>query len=285
MKTRQTPFSYVVLRYMHDVFTREFVNVGVLLYAPKVGFLGFEKLSALDRVKGTFPGLQSGSLRDLLGFLQSRAADLHGKTLDTFDQNSLAAETIAKSLLPTDDSALQWSTPGGGITANPEQTLKELFERLITRHEKAHPPTRREDADVWKPFQIAFRKRDILSRFQEKTLSVGELRHRFENAWQPPGGYLRLFQPLSFDLAERSNIVEKAVHWSALLRQFRKVDSGFHIYLIMGRPSDKSHLAAFNQAYETLAEENSGPKELVQEDDALGFAEVVEKDLKAAGYN
>src|SRR2546423_6540367 len=153
IKARNTTFSYVVLRYMHDVFTREFVNVAVLLQAPSAGFLGFEKLSFLDRVKGVFPGLQSDSLRDLLRFLASRVDELQKPTSELFDRDVAGAEIIAKSLLPIDDSALQWSAPGGGLTSDPQQTLKELFERLVTRHLKEHPPTRREDADVWKPFE------------------------------------------------------------------------------------------------------------------------------------
>ena len=284
MKAPKTPYSFVVLRYMHDVFTREFVNVGVLLHAPLVGFLGFEKLSGLDRVKAMFPGLQSDSLRDLLAFLASRTAEIHRKTSELLDRDQLSAETIAKSLLPTDDSALQWSTPGGGATNHPQQTLKELFDRLVARHLKAHPPTRREDADVWKPFERELRQRNVLARMQEKTLIVGELHHLFKNAWQPPGGHLRLYQPLSFDLIEPSNIVEKAIHWSGLLRQLRKADSDFFIYLLLGKPTDAHRLKAFKQAYETLAEDQN-KKELVSEEEAPSFAAAVEKDIQAVANN
>ena len=38
MRTK-TPYNYSVLRYVHDAATREFVNVGVALYAPKERFL------------------------------------------------------------------------------------------------------------------------------------------------------------------------------------------------------------------------------------------------------
>src|SRR5207244_11364010 len=167
----RAPFSYVVLRYMHDVFTREFVNVGVLLYAPRAGFLKFERLSSLDRVRGFFPGLQSESLRELLGFLTSRAEEVHHKSSGLFDRDHLSADAIAKTLLPIDDSALQWSAPGGGVTDAPEETIKELFERLVTRHLKAHPPTRRDDADVWKPFERELRQRDAQPRLQETTVT------------------------------------------------------------------------------------------------------------------
>ena len=281
MRTPKTPYSFVVLRYMHDVFTREFVNVGVLLHAPRAGFLGFQKLQSLERVKGVFPGLRSDSLRDLLNFLASRAEGVQRKMPELLDRDLLSAESIAKTLLPPDDSALQWSAPGGGVTDDPGQTLKDIFERLIEYHLKAHPPTRREDSDVWKPFEREFRRRDVLHRFQEKVLTVGKLKHRFENAWQPQGGYLRLFQPLSFDLLDSSNIVEKAVHWNGLLKQLRKADPNFYIYLLLGQPTDQERLEAYNQAFETLSEDGDR-KDLVPEREASEFAAGVEQQIKAA---
>src|SRR4030095_3795871 len=98
----KTPFSYVVLRYMHDVFTREFVNVGVLVHVPAVGFLDLQKLSTLDRAKGMFPGLHSDSLRDLLRFLESRTGELREKANHGLERSALSADVIAESLLPTD---------------------------------------------------------------------------------------------------------------------------------------------------------------------------------------
>jgi len=284
MKTPKTPYSYVVLRYMHDVFTREFVNVGVLLYAPRAGFLGFEKLPALERVKGMFPGVHSDSLRDLLGFLASRTAGIQVQTSQLLERDTLSAENIARTLLPPDDSALQWSEAGGGATDDPQQSLRELFERLVERHLKAYAPTRKEDVDVWKPFEREFRQRDVLQRFQEKTLAVGKLKHRFENAWQPSGGFLRLFQPLSFDLLDSSKIVEKAIHWNGLLRQLRKADADFYTYLLVGAPSGKERQDAFEQACETLAE-GGDQKQLIREGDASSFAAGMEKEIKAASQN
>jgi hypothetical protein len=283
MKTSKTPFSYVVLRYMHDAFTREFLNVGVLLHAPQAGFVGFEKLAHLDRVRATFPGLQSESLRDLLAFLASRTEEIQNKASELFDRDVLSAEAVAKSLLPTDDSALQWSTPGGGVTDEPQQALKELFERLVMRYLKTYAPTRRDDADIWKAFERELRQRNVLHRLQEKVLAVGELRHRFERAWQPTDGHLRLFQPLSFDLLEPSDIVEKAVRWGALIHHLRAADPGFFIYFLLGRPSEGPHyFKAFQQARKALNEDDGDRKELVPEEEAPKFAAEVEREINAA---
>ena len=281
MKPSKVPFSYVVLRYMHDVLTREFVNVAVLVYAPEAAFLGFEKLSDFERVRAMFPGAEADLLRRLLGFLSSRVDELGSKTAESLVRDTLSASDIAKEVLPIDDSALQWSAAGGGITVEPEHTLRDLFERLVVRHLKPHPPTRREDSDVWKSFGQQLRQRDISHYLREKLLMAGEFRHRFENAWEPPGGYARIFQPLSFDLVERSDIVEKAIKWNGVLRQLRKANPDFFIYLLLGRPGSKDRIPAFEQARETL-QEDGNRKELYEEDQASEFASKVETEIRAS---
>ena len=180
-----------------------------------------------------------------------------------------------------DDSSLQWSSCGTGVTDDPAKTLDELFERLVTRHEEAHPAVRREDKDVWKPFEKEFRARHLLVKMQEKLMVHGELRHRFENSWQPANGYLRLFQPLSFDLIEPSDIVQKAVDWGGLVRQLRKTDAEFEINLLLGRPVDRSKWAAFEQAQSVLQEDVQGRKRLVLEERASEFARDVETEIEA----
>ena len=56
------PFSYVVLRYMHDVFTREFVNIAVVVHCPKAGFLQMKGVRSFKRPLGLFPGMDRSSV-------------------------------------------------------------------------------------------------------------------------------------------------------------------------------------------------------------------------------
>ena len=37
--TSKTPYTYTVLRYVHDIATGEFLNVGVALFAPEPRFV------------------------------------------------------------------------------------------------------------------------------------------------------------------------------------------------------------------------------------------------------
>jgi hypothetical protein len=276
------PFTYVVLRYMHDVFTREFVNIGVLLYSAEARFVRLRRLSRLKRVRSLFPGLQSENVQELLQFLESRCAEIETRLKSELTDKTLSAVDIAKTVLTLDDSSLQWSLAGGGVSENLDETLSSLFERMVTRHEQANPVVRREDEDVWKPFEHEFRARHVLHRMQEKILVVGELKHRFRTVWQPADSFLRIYQPLSFDLLEPSGIVEKAVKWGALIRQLRKADEDFEINLLLGKPPEQSDWPAFAQAKDVLDEEVQGRKNLVPEEKAPEFAKAVAEEMWAA---
>jgi hypothetical protein len=272
----KTAFSYVVLRYMHDVFTREFVNIGVVVYCPQAGFLKMKGLKRLKRAKDFFPGLERGSLLKTLRFMESRFAAYDAKGQQSFVFEGMDAATMAKSILPADDSALQWSAPGGGTTENPAQVLEELFKRMVTRHEEEHPVVRRTDEEVWQPFEAALqaRNRQILSSLQAKELSAGSFRHRFEHAWQPEQGPLHLLLPLSFDLVDSSGIVDKAVAWSGRVRLLRKAAPQFEAFLLIGKPSEKAHEPAYAEAIDLLESDRDSKRTIVPEDQADAFAEV-----------
>ena len=129
------PFSYVVLRYMHDVFTREFVNMGIVVHCPEAKFLRMKGVTSIKRALAVFPGMDRVGILDALRFMESRFADFYNSPEPSFRAGTLDAASVAKAILPTDDSSLQWSPQGGGVTDDPGKVLEELFERMVTRHE------------------------------------------------------------------------------------------------------------------------------------------------------
>ena len=269
------PFSYVVLRYMHDVFTREFVNIAVVVHCPKAGFLQMKGVRSFKRPLGLFPGMDRSSVYKTVRFMESRFALYYKSSQQSLNFEQLDAAAIAKGILPTDDSSLQWSAPGGGVTENPAQVLEELFERMVTRHEEKHPAVRRTDEEVWHPFEAALQTRDrqILSSLQEKLMSVGSYQHRFEHAWQPAQGPLHLLLPLSFDLVKSSDIVDKAVAWGGRIRHLRNSDTPFKAFLLLGKPSEATHESAYAEAQDVLASDADRDREVVPEENAPVFAE------------
>lgn len=268
----KTPFSYVVLRYMHDVFTREFVNVAVAVYAPQTGFLRMRRAKRLKRAIGLFPGIDRIAVLQMLQFLESKFSEAEDDFAVRLDRFTVGIGDIAKGILPTDDSGLQWSSSGGGVTDDPMRTLDELFDRMVTRHEKAYPQERRLDAEIWDPFERELRPRKVLPRLEEKTLSAGRFEHRFDHVWHPRTGAIHLLLPLSFDLLKPSDIVDKGISWNGRINQLQRANAGLHTYVLLGKPSGDEHTSAFEEAKEILASGGEA-KRLVPEEQAPAFAE------------
>jgi hypothetical protein len=58
MKKRY-PYSYSVLRYVHDVATAEFVNVGIAVHCNELNFFQVSCRTTLGRISEFFPDLSA----------------------------------------------------------------------------------------------------------------------------------------------------------------------------------------------------------------------------------
>jgi hypothetical protein len=65
-------YSYSVLRYVHDVTTGEFVNVGLALYCPAMHYANAACRTTSKRLTPLFPSLDSSVFRALMRKVQTR---------------------------------------------------------------------------------------------------------------------------------------------------------------------------------------------------------------------
>ena len=61
----RTPYSFSVLRYVHDPVTQEFVNIGVALYSQQVGFLRAICTTRYARITQMFTSIDGNRFRQL----------------------------------------------------------------------------------------------------------------------------------------------------------------------------------------------------------------------------
>lgn len=129
------PYSYVVLRYVHDIVRGEFANVGVVMFAPNSPFLRGRFSSDFRRLRAIFGGIDEAHLSSMLQHLDRAFAG--------FQPSRPSAKRditqLVQQLLPADGSSLQWSPPGGGVTADASGTLDYLFQRFVEHHPELAP--------------------------------------------------------------------------------------------------------------------------------------------------
>ena len=67
----QYSYTYTVLRYVHDVTSGEFVNVGVALYAPQAHYLSAICRTTYGRLNKIFPGVNAEHFKALMRHIQN----------------------------------------------------------------------------------------------------------------------------------------------------------------------------------------------------------------------
>lgn len=257
--TSKAAYSYTLLRYVHDVLTGEFVNVGVVLFVPSKNLVRCKMRGTMGRLRGVFPDI------DRRAFLSAMAAvrrGLQSVAKSEKDAGFLKSEgdaaSIARRAVPPDDSSLQWSPSGAGLTADPEETLNRLFDRYVSRYD-THNRSRRSDDDVWRPVRQKLEERDLAQYLQEKSISGSVDEIVFKHAWK--NGQWHVYEPLSFDLVDADGIKTKAREW---LGHLAAVNAGgkaepFKPHFIVGAPTNPTLHDAYLSAIAILKQAPNNP--------------------------
>ena len=274
----KTTYTFTILRYVHDTSTGEFANVGVALYAPDVKYLSAICTPHYGRVSKFFLDIDAEHFRSVMRFIQARFEE-QAQKLDgvlPFVQPPKSVMEIARAILPPDDSSLQWSEPGGGVTENPVGTLELLYDRMVQRYEHREKLPSREDDEIWKHFKRELESKHVLVYLRPKRIVGTDYDYEFEHARQ--NKIWHLYEPLSFDLLKAESILDKANRWLGRGVNLKDSPEKFKVYMLLGEPRDEKLKAAFVKAQNIL---NKMPikKEFVSEHEAADFSRQLANDI------
>jgi hypothetical protein len=285
-KQEKQPYSFVILRYVHDILTAEFINVGVVMHLPKQGRVIARTRNTMGRLRGVFPDL------DRTAFLVAMKNVRHGfrkigsrrKAPDLFS-SSTSVEALVHEAIPHDDSSLRWSPTGGGLTSNPQETFDRIYAQFVSRYD--HKPThRRSDDEIWRPVLAKLAERNLDSKLHEKVIAGSVDDVTFKHAWK--NGQWHVYEPVSFDLAEADSIKTKAREWlghlSAVVAD-GKAES-FKPHFFVGAPSEPKLHDAYEAAKKILRQAPNHPEvfEESQLDELVAQIEDEVRAHEAEGY-
>lgn len=267
----KTTFTYTVLRYVHDIATGEFVNMGVALYAPQAKYISAICSPRYGRLSKMFLDVNGDHLRSVMRYLQARFEE-HATKFNA--ELPLAGKPksimeIAHSILPPDDSSLQWSEPNGGITDDPAATLEQLYARLVEKYEQREKLPSRQDDDVWKIFRKELETKQVLARMQAKRIIAKDYDHEFEHAWR--NGTWNLYQPVSMDLLDADSILDKANRWLGRAFNLKESEEQFHLWMLLGEPRIEKLRPAYAKAMNIL-HKMPVKKDFISENEANEFS-------------
>lgn len=275
--TSKTPFTYTVLRYIHDVTTGEFVNVGVVMFAPDGRYLGALFRTTFKRVKSLFPTLHSDAFKASMRALDAAFKAQRAEVCANGFSGAKTALDIATKILPKDDSSLQWSPLGAGIASDLDAKLQYLFARLITKYDDAHHSHKRNEEDILRHFSLELQQRHILRHFEPKTLSVADDAVEFKHAWK--NGVWHCLAPVSFDLASPESIKDKAHKWLGKLASVKDTSEQCKLYFLVGEPHQGDLNEAVDSAYKILRK-SPFPCEIYKESETAKLSDVLAQEIE-----
>lgn len=276
-------YTFTVLRYVHDRITGEFVNVGMVAFLhPSSGRPGCLKVMTrrtIGRMRDMFPDLIRSEFLSAMASINraARKLDTEIKQDALGIMSDLDATAYARRILVQDDSALQWSSVGGGITDDFELTFERIFQRHVAKYDE-RSVVRRSDDEVWKPVRQLLDQRRVPVDLQEKTISGDGDRIHFQHAWK--NGVWHAYEPLSFDLADEDNIVRKAHRWLGQLASIAPNPvEPFKAHFIVGAPTNDRLMPAYRRAVHIL--QKSPSADVFEEADVEQFVNRIEDEVRA----
>jgi hypothetical protein len=270
-------YTYTVLRYVHDIATGEFVNVGVVLYAPKLPFLEAKTRSTYGRLARIFPDVDGDGFKRAMSHVEHSVASTAKRLNDLFSEKDLTALELATRTLTSDDSSLQWSSLGSGRTRGPAQELERLFDKFVLQYDRTRPNSR-SDEEVWKSFSRALANRQVLAKLEQKEIVSDVDRMTFRHAWK--NSHWHCFEPVSFDFAEGERIHKKATRWAGQMLALASASERFKVYLLVGEPTRADMQRHYHRALRIL-ETIPVASEIVQESQADALADRIAGEMRA----
>ena len=271
----RVPYATIILRYVHDQVSGEFVNVGLALLNNDGSFLEFRTLTKMKRVYQFFPGARPRIIGGALRFAKEKASHTKGRISEIFKGDDRIAERLqafADKVLPQDDSGLQWSAVSVGLTHDPKTTFERLFDRLVHRYVDVVERAKRSDDQVWRTFSNILEKRQVSARIEEHKVNAKLETVTFKHALK--NGKWHLMEPVSFDLVNPEGVTDKAKRLLGEMTLLRERKDEFKLYFLVGKPSDGEMFDAYDKALKILKEVPC-ESAIYQESQAEEFAQVL----------
>lgn len=245
------PYTYTILRYIHDVATEEFVNIGILLVSPEGHFIGFRLRRKPNRLTQMFSDFDRKHYATVISHLEHQLTKRAKHALGLpFPEQRANAHAVGVSVIKEDDSAFQWSSMGSGTSVDLHATLNQTYERLVEHHEEAHPAKSRSDQAVWRSFRDSLKAAGRLPALQSKTVSTLDDEIEFQHTWK--NGVWHCFEPLSFDLQKPRLIQQKAHTWLGGLTSVRDAAEDLRVYFLVGQPQRDELALSYERALAIL---------------------------------
>jgi len=267
-------FQYSVLRYVHDVTTGEFLNVGLALFSAADRVFKVRLLPHYRRITATFPAADGEFYRQYVSRMQTDAEQIAERVardqLSLLGEDNVTLPDLLSEVLVPDDSSMQFGPVRGGLVEDFSSMFDELYARLVEKHLSSTDRATRDDAEVWNMYRQALQEHRVVEHLRPHRVETRYDPVELSHAWK--NGHWNAVEPVSFDLMHPGSIQRKAKEWLGQVKVLNTSDEWGRLFLLLGAPrqSDPAVVRAYNSAKRMLSDEEE--VQVVEEHEAESFA-------------
>ncbi len=271
-------YQYQIVRYIHDRVTSEFVNVGIVVFQPETKYLSCKFLTKYGRISQFFNEINGHFIISTLRQIEKEINRISRTTNELFFNFSQISE-ITNSIMPKDDSAIEFTEILYGIDIKPEIALNDLYKRLVNKYLIEQDKEIFDDKYVWKNiYKNYFDKYGITKNLKQHSVKTLHDTLEFDKAWK--NGIWHCYQTLSFDLKKEDSIKNKVYKWSGIINELENSNENLHLYILTNSP--KRHKTVEKFIEETLSNRSkkSVSVSVVYENQAEKFAKEISEEIE-----
>jgi len=278
-------FHFRILRYIHDSFTGEFLNIGLVLFCQDPQFFKARLLHKYSRITCTFPNAEGEHYRRYITALQNRfdrfSTESHSKYIQENYLPIELSDDLISTVLTPDDSAIQFGPLLGGMALDLDLVFDDLYTRLIETYIKPEDRSNKDEQEIWSLMSKQLRPYNVMHHLRHATIDCASEEIEFEHAWK--NGYWNALQPISFDLQHSGSIRNKSHQWYGTTVILDKSPELGKLYYLFGKPQkeDKSLLTAYQKAKDLIGiGDHAGKVEIIEEDEMEDFAKDISQKIQ-----
>lgn len=243
--------NFCTVRFMPFAETSEFANVGVVVFAPQIGYVDFKLAPPkFKRVSDFFDDLDGAlyssaiyTFEDELHYVKKYGSELTGDSLVNFMQE----------ITRTREGIMTFSETGVVLTDNPKNTLSLLFDRFIGRNFAENKEYR--EKQMVKALRKELSESISNVRYKEQSLDTGFSSFKLPLVAMATNR-VKAIKPLAFNQQSPLLLADHGDRWISRVRHLIKGDAirkdDFLFTIEKPKSKKREFLAAFNTVEEGM---------------------------------
>jgi len=271
-------YQYQLIKYVHDHFTGEFLNVGIIIYSPENQFIDCRVTHKYQRLNSFFPNANGRLVTRVLKNIENRVKEASENFGELFIPSE-HLDQITNRILPKDNSSIQLTEVRSAIDIDLPAALDDLFHDLVEKYIiDTVIKDSLSDEDVWKTkYKQYFDQYHILSKLTKHEVSTQNDTFTFEKSWK--NEIWHCYEPVSFALKNKDSIKDKVYKWAGRIQGIKQTNEKVHLTLLTSLNPKHLGLKDFISSYLEIDNEKVDV-DIVMDNDAENLAKQINQLLK-----